>query len=128
MCGLTPGPVATDSGFQILPAHGLTRIRSAGTVIVLPTVSPAPVPAEVLGVLRHAHARGSRIVSLCTGAFALAEAGLLDGRRATTHWAECHELARQHPQVTVPGPPRPDPHSSSIPCPTPPAGLQTLEA
>ncbi len=101
VCGITPGPVTTDSGFQILPAHGLDRIRSAGTVIVLPTVSFTQVPAEMLDVLRQAHARGSRIVSLCTGAFALAAAGLLDGRRATTHWTECDELARRHPDVTV---------------------------
>jgi AraC family transcriptional activator FtrA len=101
VCGIAPGPVTTDSGFQILPAHGLDRIRSAGTVIVLPTVSFEQVPAEVLDVLRQAHARGSRIVSLCTGAFALAGAGLLDGRRATTHWTECDELARRHPNVTV---------------------------
>jgi AraC family transcriptional regulator, transcriptional activator FtrA len=101
VCGIAPGLVTTDSGFQILPAHGLDRIRSAGTVIVLPTVSFKQVPAEVLDVLRQAHARGSRIVSLCTGAFALAGAGLLDGRRATTHWTECDELARRHPNVTV---------------------------
>jgi AraC family transcriptional activator FtrA len=101
VCGITPGPVTTDSGFQILPAHGLDRIRSAGTVIVLPTVSFKQVPAEMLDVLRQAHARGSRIVSLCTGAYALAGAGLLDGRRATTHWTECDELARLHPKVTV---------------------------
>jgi AraC family transcriptional regulator, transcriptional activator FtrA len=101
VCGIAPGPVTTDSGFQILPAHGLDRIRSAGTVIVLPTVSFKQVPAEMLDVLRQAHARGSRIVSLCTGAFALAGAGLLDGRRATTHWTECGELARRHPNVTV---------------------------
>jgi AraC family transcriptional activator FtrA len=92
VCGITPGPVTTDSGFQI---------RSAGTVIVLPTVSFTQVPAEMLDVLRQAHARGSRIISLCTGAFALAAAGLLDGRRATTHWTECGELARRHPNVTV---------------------------
>jgi AraC family transcriptional regulator, transcriptional activator FtrA len=101
VCGISPGPVRTDSGFQILPAHGLDRIRSADSVIVLPTVSFKSVPAELLDVLRQAHARGSRIISLCTGAFALAGAGLLDGRRATTHWAECDELARRHPNVTV---------------------------
>ena len=97
VCAITPGPVTTDSGFQMLAAHGLERIRSAGTVIVLPTVSFEQVPAGMPDALRQAHARGSRIVSLCTGAFALASAGLLDGRRATTHWTECDELARRHP-------------------------------
>ena len=101
VCGITRGPVTTDSGFQILPAHGPGRIRSASTVIVLPTASATPYPAGMLDVLRQAHARGSRIASLCTGAFALAAAGLLDGRRATTHWTECASLAREHPRVTV---------------------------
>jgi AraC family transcriptional activator FtrA len=101
VCGITRGPVTTDSGFQILPAHGPGRIRSASTVIVLPTVSATPYPAGMLDVLRQAHARGSRIASLCTGAFALAAAGLLDGRRATTHWTECASLAREHPRVSV---------------------------
>ena len=101
VCSLAPGPVTTDSGFQILPAHGPGRIRGASTVIVLPTVSATPYPAGMLDVLRQAHARGSRIASLCTGAFALAAAGLLDGRRATTHWTECASLAREHPRVTV---------------------------
>ena len=101
VCGITRGPVTTDSGFQILPAHGPGRIRGASTVIVLPTVSATPYPAGMLDVLRQAHARGSRIASLCTGAFALAAAGLLDGRRATTHWTECASLAREHPRVTV---------------------------
>ena len=101
VCGVTPGPVTTDSGFQILPDHGPDRIRSAGTVIVLPTVSFTQVPEDLLDALKQAHARGSRIVSLCTGAFALAAAGLLDGRRATTHWTECGELARRYPRVSV---------------------------
>jgi transcriptional regulator GlxA family with amidase domain len=100
VCGLTPGPVATDSAFQILPAHGLAQVRRAGTVIVLPTVSPE-IPAQLPAILRQARARGSRIVSLCTGAFALGAAGLLDGRRATTHWEECADLARRYPLATV---------------------------
>jgi AraC family transcriptional activator FtrA len=100
VCAVSPGPVTVDAGFQVLAAHGADRIVSADTVIVLPTVSEA-VPAGLPEALQRAHARGSRIVSLCTGAFAVAAAGLLDGRRATTHWTECQELARRYPLVTV---------------------------
>ena len=99
VCG--PGPVTVDAGFQLQPAHGLARIGRAGTVVVPPTQHPGRVPAEVIGALQRAHARGCRIISLCTGAFVLAEAGLLDGRRATTHWTECEDLARRYPEVSV---------------------------
>jgi AraC family transcriptional regulator, transcriptional activator FtrA len=101
VCAITPGPVTVDAGFQMLAADGVERIREADTVVVLPTVPYDRVPAGIPEVLRQAHARGSRIVSLCAGAFALAAAGLLDGRRATTHWTECDRLARRHPRVTV---------------------------
>ena len=101
VCAITPGPVTVDAGFQMLAADGVERIRDADTVIVLPAVPYDRVPAGIPEVLRQAHARGSRIVSLCAGAFALAAAGLLDGRRATTHWTECDRLARRHPMVTV---------------------------
>jgi AraC family transcriptional regulator, transcriptional activator FtrA len=101
VCAVTPGPVTVDAGFQVLAAHGADRIASADIVVVLPTESAEGAPPGIPAALRQAHARGSRIVSLCTGAFAVAAAGLLDGRRATTHWTECNELARQYPLVTV---------------------------
>jgi transcriptional regulator GlxA family with amidase domain len=59
------------------------------------------VPAAVLDALRQARARHCRLLSLCTGAFVLAEAGILDGHTATTHWSECAELARRYPRVSV---------------------------
>jgi AraC family transcriptional regulator, transcriptional activator FtrA len=101
VCAVTPGPLTVDAGFPMLTADGVERIRDADTVIVLPTVQYERFPAGLPEILRQAHARGSRIVSLCTGAFALAAAGLLDGRRATTHWAECGRLARRYPAVRV---------------------------
>jgi transcriptional regulator GlxA family with amidase domain len=101
VCGIAPGPVTTDAGFGVVPAHGLEQVRRADTVIVLPAEGPGAIPAGLPEVLRQAHERGSRIVSLCTGAFVLAAAGLLDGRRATTHWTECGVLARENPRTTV---------------------------
>ncbi len=100
VCTLTPGRVTVDAGFELQAPYGAEHIVSADTVIVLPSLAAA-VPAGICAALRRAHSRGSRVVSLCTGAFALAAAGLLDGRRATTHWTECADLARRYPQVTV---------------------------
>ncbi len=101
VCGSGQTPVTVDGGFQLQAPHGLEKIRQADTVVVPPTEDLDDVPAEVFEALRRAHARGCRIMSLCTGAFVLAEAGLLDGRRATTHWAECDDLARRYPDVSV---------------------------
>lgn len=100
VCGSSP-TVTTDAGFRIQVPHALDALRTAGTVIVMPTEAPDLVPAEVLAALREARARGSRLISLCTGAFVLAAAGILDGHRATTHWAECARLARRYPQISV---------------------------
>ena len=100
VCALT-SPVTLDAGFRMQVPYGLEALRSAGTVIVAPTGQPDQVPAEVLAALREARRRGCRILSLCTGAFILAAAGILDGHLATTHWSECAELARHYPRVSV---------------------------
>jgi AraC family transcriptional activator FtrA len=93
--------VALDAGFRMQVPHDLTALRSAETVIVVPTVQPDEVPADVLVALQEARRRGCRLLSLCTGAFILAAAGILDGHPATTHWSECAELARRYPRVSV---------------------------
>jgi len=101
ICGDTSAPVTADTGFQILVPHGLETLAEVDTVIVAPTHRPDEVSQSVFAALRQAHARGCRILSLCTGAFVLAQAGLLDGRRAATHWTECDELARRFPLLSV---------------------------
>ena len=101
ICGDRSTPVTADTGFHILVPYGLDTLAAVDTIIVSPTYRPEQVPAAVFDELRRAHQRGCRILSLCGGAFVLAEAGLLDGRRAATHWAECDELARRYPLLTV---------------------------
>lgn len=102
VCAEHPGPVATLAGYDMLVTDGLDALDRADTVVIpgwLPAGEP-PSPT-VLEALRRAHSRGARVVSICSGAFALAHAGLLDGRRATTHWALADELAARFPRVQV---------------------------
>ena len=101
-CAPRSGRVQTTTGFAVHVDRGLEAIHEADTVIV-PGFDPSSweLPAAVLDALRAAHARGARVGSICTGAFALAAAGLLDGRRATTHWAYAQRLARMYPKVEV---------------------------
>ncbi|MBV9339057.1 MAG: helix-turn-helix domain-containing protein, partial [Solirubrobacterales bacterium] len=95
--------VQVAGGLHVQPDGGLSGLADAGTVIVpgYAGASATRLSPAVLVALRAADRRGARMVSICSGAFALAQANLLDGRTVTTHWSLCETLARQHPMVRV---------------------------
>ncbi|TQJ53280.1 helix-turn-helix domain-containing protein [Streptomyces sp. NBC_00080] len=102
VCGGEEGPLRTTGGLELTAPHGLEAIARAGTVVVPAWRSiTSPPPEDALDALRRAHEEGARIVGLCTGAFVLAAAGLLDGRPATTHWMYAPTLAKRYPSVHV---------------------------
>ncbi|MFB7941084.1 GlxA family transcriptional regulator [Streptomyces sp. NPDC056049] len=102
LCSDRPGPVPSDCGVPLSVPHGIDQLASADLVIALPGAGfRTPPGPDVLDAFRAAHARGALVAAHCVGAFALAAAGLLDGRRATTHWRFADLLARRHPEVTV---------------------------
>ena len=105
----SPGgrPVRSSAGFTVAPEHGLELLAEADTVLAASVLYSAPVLTDgtldrpVRDALRAAAHRGARVMSTCTGAFVLAAAGLLDGRRATTHWAHADDFRRLFPQVDL---------------------------
>ncbi|WP_422769772.1 GlxA family transcriptional regulator [Plantactinospora sp. WMMC1484] len=100
VCG--SAPMVGAGPLRLAVDHGLDALAEADTVIVPGRYDPAtPVPTEALAALRAAAATGTRIASICVGTFTLAAAGLLDGRRATTHWAAAEQLRTAFPTVQV---------------------------
>ncbi|WP_336924046.1 helix-turn-helix domain-containing protein [Aquipuribacter sp. SD81] len=102
VAAVEPGPVRTDIGLQVVAEHGLERVAEADLVCVLGWErTDTEPPEELLQAMRDTVARGGRIMSHCSGAFVVAAAGLLDGRRVATHWMHADALARRYPAVTV---------------------------
>lgn len=104
VCGPAPGVAASASGvdvFRIDPPFPLAAAAGCDIVLVPGMSRDGRWQREAIEVVRAAHRRGARVASICTGAFVLAEAGLLDGRRVTTHWGHAAELARLYPAIQV---------------------------
>jgi len=100
VCG--PSRTIRTRGFEIRVPHGLEALASADTIVVPGINNPAiPIPKAVIAALRSGWERGARVTSICTGAFVLAASELLDGKRATTHWAFAAQLAQLYPKVSV---------------------------
>jgi transcriptional regulator GlxA family with amidase domain len=101
VCAPEPGPVPFSLGFSVNVDHGLERLEQADLIGIPAMKRDRPLPDAVGEALRRAHDRGARLLSVCSGAFALGEAGLLDGRECTTHWKYTDELAARFPEAKV---------------------------
>ncbi len=103
VCAIEPGPLRAIGGFQIMADGGFELLEQADTIVIpgWRGASAEPVPPALIEALRKAHARGARLMSICSGVFALAATGLLSGRRATTHWHYAGELSKAYLEIQV---------------------------
>ena len=102
VAAIESGPLRAAGGIRVESDGGLRLIERAGTIIVPGwRGADCPVPERLLAALRRAHKRGARLVSFCSGVFVLAATGLLDGKRATTHWRYAERLAHAYPEISV---------------------------
>jgi AraC family transcriptional regulator, transcriptional activator FtrA len=102
IAAIEPGPLRAMGGFEVVTHGGLTLVERAGTIIVPGwRGADSPVPERLRKALKRAHKRGARLLSYCSGVFVLAATGLLDGKRATTHWRYSDRLVRAFPNVHV---------------------------
>lgn len=101
VCAEDDRPMQTSMGFSLQTDHGLDRVAEAD-LVGIPAIPRGGVPSDaVIEAIRAAYDRGARIMSACSGAFALGAAGLLDGRECTTHWMYTDELQRRFPEAIV---------------------------
>jgi AraC family transcriptional regulator, transcriptional activator FtrA len=102
VCGVEPGPLRAAGGLEVTVDRGLYVLRRADLVVVPGWRGiDAPVPEPLVRALRRAHARGARLMSLCSGIVVLAAAGILDGRCATTHWRYVDSVRARYPHMTL---------------------------
>ncbi|MFJ8307475.1 MULTISPECIES: GlxA family transcriptional regulator [unclassified Streptomyces] len=103
VCTPQPGPIATTGGLDLYVGRGLEAVEGAGTVLVAGTGRRYEPDPRTVAAVGRAAAEGVRIASICSGAFVLAEAGLLDGRSATTYWELAEELRKRYPALDLKG-------------------------
>ena len=96
-----PGPIRTKLGFDIIVTEGLDAAADADLIAIPAYESGSEIHPEILRVVREAEARGAWVLSVCSGAFVLGEAGILNGRRSTTHWMYTDDLAAAFPETDV---------------------------
>jgi len=101
VCAAQRGPIRALGGLTVEVRNGLRALTAADTIVVPGWNIDEVPPAALLNAIRRAYARGARVVSICSGVFVLAAAGLLDGRRASTHWRYADRLAERFPDIVV---------------------------
>src|SRR5262249_15427000 len=101
VCALELGALCATGGLSITAQYGIEALSRAGTIVIPSWRIDEQPPKHLIRILCRAHARGARLISICSGAFVIAATGLLDGRRATTHWRYAQKLAQTYPEITV---------------------------